>query len=249
MAIDQHFAGCRQSTIPSVSAEQMSLIDDIMIRDIGVDLLQMMELAGNHLADLARSRFLDGDPQGKRVVVLAGTGGNGGGGLVAARRLHGWCADVEVWLSRPAESFDGVPAHQLHTLQCLGVPIHNPRDAISLGAPQVIIDGLIGYRLAGEPTGMVRALIDAANDNISPILSLDLPSGLDATDGHISSACMRATATLTLALPKTGLWKNGAHDVTGEVYLADIGIPEAVYSRISLEPGPIFARQDILRIG
>ncbi|MGD9856616.1 MAG: NAD(P)H-hydrate epimerase [Thermomicrobiales bacterium] len=249
MNTGQEFANCRRSAIPSVSADQMSMIDDIMINDIGVSLLQMMELAGGNLAHLARVRFLDGDPQSKHVAVLAGTGGNGGGGLVAARRLHGWCANVEVWLSKPAEQYLGVPAHQLRALQRLNIPIHGPDEPMSLGEPELIIDALIGYRLKGDPSTSIQGLIDAANDRGVPVLSLDLPSGLDATDGHISTSCIRATATLTLALPKSGLWKNGAHDVTGELYVADIGVPESAYARIGIAPGPIFARKEILRIG
>ncbi len=249
MAMDTLSAGCERWQIPAVTAGQMASIDEIMIRDIGIDLIQMMELAGRNLAHLARHRFLDGDPRGKHVVVLAGSGGNGGGGLVAARRLHGWCSRVEVWLSKPIEDFDGIPAHQLGALRRLGVSVHGPDDALSPGAPNVIIDALIGYRLSGEPAGTTRSLIDTANINGAPILSLDLPSGLDETTGHLSASCIRATATLTLGLPKTGLWMRGVHEVTGELYLGDISIPAAVYTRIGIEPGPIFAKDDILRIG
>lgn len=249
MAMDPLSAGCERWEIPAVTADQMASVDEIMVRDTGIDLIQMMELAGRNLAHLARQRFLDGDPRGKHVVILAESGGNGGGGLVAARRLHGSCSRVEVWLSKPAEDFDGIPAHQLGALQRLGVLVHGPDEVVSLGAPHLIIDALIGYRLSGEPAGTTRALIDTANINSAPILSLDLPSGLDATTGHLSASCIRATATLTLGLPKTGLWMNGVHEVTGELYLGDISIPAAVYIRIGIEPGPIFAKEDILRIG
>lgn len=69
------------------------VVDDLMTRDIGIDLIQIMEMADRNLA---HQRFLENDPRGKPVVVLAGSGGNGGGGLVAARRLHEWCARVQV---------------------------------------------------------------------------------------------------------------------------------------------------------
>jgi NAD(P)H-hydrate epimerase len=156
---------------------------------------------------------------------------------------------VEVWLARPSADLKGVPAHQLQALRHLGVAIHEPDEPPFFGTPEIIIDALIGYRLAGEPSGAMRTLIDAANANDAPTLSLDLPSGLDATTGRISRTCIRATATLTLALPKLGLWTPGAHNVTGELYLGDIAVPDAVYARIGLDPGPIFAKTDILRIG
>ena len=65
----------------------------------------MMENAGRNLAHLARTRFLDGDPSGRRIVVLAGTGGNGGGALVAARRLHNYGAHVDVFVTKPGDEF------------------------------------------------------------------------------------------------------------------------------------------------
>lgn len=249
MELEQTPGGCRRWEIPSVTADQMADVDDIVTRDIGVDLIQMMELAGRNLAHLARQRFLGDDPRGKTVAVLAGGGGNGGGGLVAARRLHGWCARVEIWLARRSSDLEGVPAHQLQALRQLGVAIHEPDEPPFFGRPDIIIDALIGYRLTGDPSGAMRTMILAANANRAPVLSLDLPSGLDATTGRISRTCIRATATLTLALPKAGLWKQGAHDVTGELYLGDIAIPDAVYTRIGPNPGPIFAKSDILRIG
>ncbi len=82
--------------VPFITTDQMREVDRAMIEDFGISLVQMMENAGRNLAQLARQRFLDGDPRGRRVVVLAGTGGNGGGGLVCARRLHNWGAEVEV---------------------------------------------------------------------------------------------------------------------------------------------------------
>jgi len=72
--------------VPYVTTAQMVEVDRAMIEDFGIELIQMMENAGRSLAHLARARFLSGDPRGKRVVALAGTGGNGGGALVCARR-------------------------------------------------------------------------------------------------------------------------------------------------------------------
>ena len=75
---------------PSITADQMREVDRAMVEDYGIQLTQMMENAGRNLAHLARYRLLEGDPRGERVLVLAGKGGNGGGGAVCARRLHNW---------------------------------------------------------------------------------------------------------------------------------------------------------------
>ncbi len=240
---------CSVPQIAAVTASQMAEIDRIMTEELGVQLLQMMELAGGALATLARDRFLDGDPRGKRVLVLAGSGGNGGGGMAAARRLHGWCAEVEVWSTRTPNQLRGAAAHQSRTLQALGIPFHAPPGSVRLPPVDLVLDALIGYSLDGPPTGRAARLIEAANAQASPILSLDLPSGLEATTGEVSEPCIRASATLTLALPKRGVWTPWAHSVTGELYLADIGVPDAIYTRLGLDVGPIFARQSLLRIG
>lgn len=76
--------------IPFLTTDQMREVDRAMIEDYGIQLIQMMENAGRNLAELARRRFLNSRPSGQKVIVLAGTGGNGGGGLVCARRLHNW---------------------------------------------------------------------------------------------------------------------------------------------------------------
>src|SRR5260370_10050072 len=108
--------------IQYVTTEQMIEVDRAMMEDYRIELIQMMENAGRNLAHLARVRFLDGNPSGKHVVVLAGTGGNGGGALVCARRLHTWGARVQVVVTRPAEDFTLVSAHQLDILRLLRSP-------------------------------------------------------------------------------------------------------------------------------
>ncbi|MEL6592859.1 MAG: NAD(P)H-hydrate epimerase, partial [Bacteroidota bacterium] len=136
---------------PRITTEQMIEVDRAMIEDYHILLIQMMENAGRNLALLASMRFLTGDPQGKRVVVLAGTGGNGGGAMVAARRLHNWGAQVEVYVSRFAER--EIPAHQLDILQQMGVAVHSGTIPAFGEAADLILDGLIGYSLSGHPRG------------------------------------------------------------------------------------------------
>ena len=87
--------------IPFVDTNQMIEVDRAMIHDYKIELIQMMENAGRNLAHLARQRFLNNDPMGKAVTVLAGTGGNGGGALVSARRLHNYGAKVTVFITKP----------------------------------------------------------------------------------------------------------------------------------------------------
>ena len=235
--------------LPYLSVEQMREVDRAMVEDFGIELLQMMENAGRSLAHLARVRFLDGDPRGKRVAVMAGPGGNGGGALVCARRMLDWGAHVRLFTSRPDERFAPVPAHQLRILRTLGADVTQSADLAD--EPDLIVDGILGYSLNGAPKGVAGGLIRRANEREVPRLSLDVPSGLDAASGTIRDPALRATATMTLALPKKGLRAPGAAAYVGELYLADIGVPPSLYTGASLgfRVGPIFAASDLLRLG
>ena len=101
----------------------MREVDRIMVREAGITLIQMMENAGRALASLVVDQ-LGGDLTHATVAVLAGPGGNGGGGLVAARRLAARGASVPVILASPVDRLDPVPAHQLASLRWMGVPVH-----------------------------------------------------------------------------------------------------------------------------
>ncbi len=242
------------AAIPYLTTGQMIEVDRAMMEDYRIELIQMMENAGRNLAQLARTRFLGGDPVGKPVTVLAGTGGNGGGALVAARRLHNWGARVEAFVTKPDEAFAPVPAHQLGILRRMGVPV-------TIGAPEgaggpspamggVILDGVIGYSLRGAPRGTAAGLIGWAKVAGAPVLSLDVPSGVDAGSGTVYDPAIRATATMTLALPKEGLRAPGVAGHVGELYLADISVPPGLYGQpaLGLAVGPLFAREEILRL-
>ena len=200
-----------------------------MVHDFHIRLEVMMENAGRALAELAHHRF-----QPRSAVVLTGPGGNGGGGLVAARHLSNRGLTVHIVLSRPAPDLAPVTALQLDMVQRIGLAIVDEPPPADL-----VIDALIGYSLRGDPMGRSGELIGWANSQPVPVLALDVPSGLDATSGRAGVPCVRAAATLTLALPKTGLAR--ALDLVGDLYLADISVPPVLYERMGIEVGPLFA--------
>jgi NAD(P)H-hydrate epimerase len=236
--------------IPALTHEQIVEVDRAMVEEYGILPIQMMENAGRHFAHLARARLLDGDPRGKRVVVLAGSGGNGGDALVAARRLHTWGAHVAVALTKAISAFSALPAQQLAILLQLGVHVAGADQVARLGPADAVLDGVIGFSLSGPPRGAAAELIRWANGQEAPVLAMDTPSGLDAGTGNIHTPTVVATATLTLALPKVGLLTREAAPYVGELYLADIGVPPQLYAGrgLDLEVGPLFARDEILRL-
>ncbi len=235
--------------VPYLTTDQMIEVDRAMMEDYRIDLVRMMENAGRNLAHLARERFLGGDPRGRRVVVLAGTGGNGGGALVAARRLHNYGAVVSVFVTKPIDEFTPVPGQQLDLLRRMGVTIGSARDVELIGTLDLVLDGVIGYSLQGAPRGEAGTLIRWTNEQAAPVLSLDAPSGVDTTTGTVFDPAVRATATMTLALPKEGLRAPGVETHVGELYLADISVPPELYARfLGIDVGSIFATSDIVRL-
>ena len=223
------------SRVPTVTRAEMVEVDRAAIEDYGISLVRMMENAGAWLADLTR-RSLGGSCAGRRVGVVAGRGNNGGGGLVAARRLLLWGAAVEVLLTADASEFAGVPAEQLGILQRLGLSPKTldgqalDRNDALLDRKDVLIDAVIGYGLRGAATGAPLAAIAAINRADSPVISLDVPSGLDADGGEAPGEAVRAAATLTLALPKGGFFLAGAGAYVGRLFLGDISIPADAYA-------------------
>lgn len=231
--------------IPSLTTGQMVEVDRLMIEEYGILLIQMMENAGRNLAELAR-RMLGGDLRGRRVALLCGRGNNGGGGMVAARHLHNRGAKVSATLVGDPIGLKEIPAHQWDILQSMAL---TQADEPDLNQADLIIDAIIGYGLTGDPRGAAADWIRRVNAAGRPVLALDAPSGLNATTGLPGQPCIQATATLTLALPKTGLVNQSGRLVTGRLFLADIGVPPGLYHRLGLDVGPLFWEDTIISLG
>ena len=229
---------------PEIDRAGMVEVDRRMVKIYGITLEKMMENAGRALATVAWCRWLYG-LNAPRVTIMAGSGGNGGGALVAARRLSAWGAKVEIVLARPAKGLTLVPAGQLAILASMGIAAV---DAPGEGA-DLILDGLVGYSLSGAPMGCLADLVAWANGSGTPILALDVPSGFDAATGQLATPTVSAAATVTLALPKRGLTDPMVRQSVGDLYLADISVPPSLYSQLSCPiRTPDFRGEDILRI-
>lgn len=217
---DQLFRTPGGTPVPAVSAEEMRSVDRVAVESFGIEVLQMMEHAGRALAETVRERA-DGP-----VTVLAGNGGNGGGGLCCARHLANRGAEVQVVLDRAPGDLSGPAAHHHATLDAMDCPVAvGPRTIDT----SVVVDALVGYGLSGPLSGTAGELATAATEASGAVVSLDVPSGLDATTGERPGAAVDPDAVLTLALPKTGLVA-----VDTELLLADIGLPAGVYEALDI---------------
>jgi len=172
------FPACDADALPWITVAQMREVDRIAI-ELGVTLPRMMENAGAHLALVALA-LLGGDVRGRRIAVLVGRGGNGGGGLVAARRLVGWGAEVGVHLSDEPDALAPVPREQLEILRAMRAPVAVGANGVA--APELFLDAILGYGQRRSARGGAAELIAATAG--ARVLALDVPSGPCARRGH-----------------------------------------------------------------
>jgi ADP-dependent NAD(P)H-hydrate dehydratase / NAD(P)H-hydrate epimerase len=197
----------------------------------GISVASLMDRAGACTAEVAR-RLLR--PRGgRRVVVLAGKGNNGGDGFVAARDLAA-DATVTVVLTAPEAEVRGEAAVRLRALRTQRVPVCDAAslddDALdrALGAADLLVDAIFGTGFRGPAAGEPARVIEAANRSGVSILAVDVPSGIDAATGRADPPCVRAVATVTMGLPKVGLMQYPAAGCAGSVVVADIGMPPSL---------------------
>jgi NAD(P)H-hydrate epimerase len=244
----------KAAEIPAVSAIEMREIQRVAQEEYGVDILQIMENAGRAIATLALE-MLGGRGRNQRVIVLAGGGNTGGAGLSAVRHLVNFGIDCEgLFADVESETTSFVARRQLQVLRAAG--IMSPADESlseytleeQLANSDLLIDALAGYGLEAAPKGMPAAVTELAMVVKRPILAVDVPTGMNATSGELSSPAIRAITTLALDLPKKGVLAPESKASVGALYLADLGVPRAVHERLGFRLGPLFSEGPLVQI-
>lgn len=229
------------TVLPALTELQMREVDRIAMEDFGLGVLQMMENAGRNLALHAIENV---DDPSAEIVILAGSGGNGGGGISCARHLRNRGYRVRLFLTRDPSELRGSAGAQYQIVERAGLAATSASEAEErIKHSALVIDALIGYSLKGAPSGATKDLIEMVNAFSERTLALDIPSGFDSTNGEIPGVAIQPHRTLTLALPKTGL-----RAVPGELYVADIGIPPEVYAPLGITLEPFFGGAYWVRI-
>lgn len=215
-----------------------------MTQKLGVSFFEMAENAAREVGRLVRAE----SRAGSTILILAGPGGNGGTGLILARRLLGFGYRPNVILIPDAARSETQKLHRV--LRKLGIVVaKNARQREQMfKRADSIVDALLGYHGKGKPRGMMVSLIERANDSKKNIIAIDLPSGLDADTGRAAGATIRAKHTMTIALPKKGLLKRAARTYTGTLWLCDVGIPPTLYKNIGVRVGALFAKDTLFKI-
>jgi hydroxyethylthiazole kinase-like uncharacterized protein yjeF len=208
------------------TAAQIAEIDRRAIQEFGIPWAALMDRAGKAVATAAISML--SARNSPLVVVVCGKGNNGGDGLVAAQYLHRKGIRVEVILASPESEFSGEARRVLETARQGAVPMRDVSEGDTgrvLSSAALIVDALFGTGFRGPVRGAASELIKAINRTGTPVLAVDIPSGVSADSGSADGAAIRAAATITMGLPKVGLLLFPGADLAGSIVVADIGYP------------------------
>jgi len=225
--------------IPYVSRKQIAKLDQLMVRHFKIPIIMMMEHAGYRMAEFVRKTF----PKKRRVLICCGKGNNGGDGIAAARHLLNFGYQPTLFLI--TNQLKHEPKMHLRIVKTLNIPLITSLKQLQreLNKTDIVYDCLIGYNLKGVPRGKFTNAITSINNVKKPIIACDVPSGVDTDKGITQDSYIRASHILFLSLPKQGCKRLNA-----KKYVADIGVPKALYPKINVKAGNYFKKQPIVTL-
>jgi hydroxyethylthiazole kinase-like uncharacterized protein yjeF len=225
------------AALGDLTSEQVARLD-AAAAGCGVSTLQLMEVAGWQVARCAWHHL--GRPAS--VTVVAGYGNNGGDGLVAARHLATWGCAVRVLVLGNDERVTGIVRDHMASARSCGVDVSVDVDPAAVrgavSGAELVLDAILGAGLRSAPREPQASAIRAINVSGVPVLSVDVPSGLDATTGEAFDPTVHAALTCTLTAMKRGLRRGDAAAHAGAVWVADIGMPAGAWLRAGLDRPP-----------
>ena len=216
----------------SLTREEMRELDRKAIEEYKIPGIILMENAGRNAAEEIL-QMID-DPHQAKVAILCGKGNNGGDGFVVARHIHNHGISVDVFLVAKISDIlkDGDAGTNLQILLNMKIPVKEILDISGVNSIlkelnnyNILVDALFGTGLSGDVREPFKTLIDGVNNLNKPIVSVDIPSGLDSNTGKILGAAIKATKTVTFAASKKGFYLNDGPSYTGKVIVSDISIP------------------------
>jgi ADP-dependent NAD(P)H-hydrate dehydratase / NAD(P)H-hydrate epimerase len=220
-----------------LNAGQMREADRRTIQDVGIASLVLMENAGRQVVAAIESLFPD--LSDRRIAIVCGKGNNGGDGFVTARTLQQRGFDVSVFVIGRVTEIKGDARTNLEILGRVGQPVVEVADETAwelhgaeIAGHDIIIDAMFGTGLSQPLTGFYETVVADINEAGVPIVSIDVPSGMSADTSDLIGDCIEATVTITLGAPKLPLVLPPAEMKSGEVVIADIGIPGDIFDQL-----------------
>ncbi len=217
-----------------VTSELIQKIDREAINNRGIPSEQLMENAGRGIAE-QMADYVDPLPDKSRVAIFCGKGNNGGDGYVVGRYLHQWGHDVTIYFMGPIDklsndarlNYDRALAEKIAMVEAIKmVEISSPNDLPETIECDIIVDAIFGTGFSGAPRGLSADIIEHINSQDAVIVSVDMPSGLNANNGTHEGNVVAADFTFTLAQPKYGLYLSPGRELAGTVFVVPIGIPD-----------------------
>ena len=213
-----------------VDSATMRRLDETAIKRYDIPRLVLMENAGRGVAEIIERDF--GGLKSKMVSIFAGKGNNGGDGFVVARHLLNKGFKVCVYLLARPQDVHGDAKTNLNIWEKIKgetVSIVSKksleRHRVNIRHSHLIVDAIFGTGLSADVKGIQRDVIEFINRLNKPIVAVDVPSGLNASNGRVLGSCVKATITATMAIPKIGLLIYPGMDYAGKVEVVDIGMP------------------------
>jgi NAD(P)H-hydrate epimerase len=229
---------------PLPTPTEIAAWDQACVDECGMSFLTLMENASREALHGLVGEV--GEVAGRRVLLLAGPGNNGGDAVALARHLHNRGALVTLALARPRGHYKGAAGYNVRLAAKVGVPMVPMArlDYGTLDAPDILVDGLLGTGFTGMLRPDMAAAVEAVNRlaGRSYIFALDIPSGLNGLTGRPSPVAVRAQATVTFEAAKTGLVAAEAGPFVGRLLVREIGIPALVKQRHPCRAGRIARR-------
>jgi NAD(P)H-hydrate epimerase len=216
----------------------MKEMDRLTIESFGIPGIVLMESAGRGCVDAVIRHFPDLGQM--KVGIAAGCGNNGGDGFVIARYLATRNVDVAVYLLCDRGRVRGDAAVNLRLIDRLGVPVFEVPDVKAFESYRsqmtqysLWIDALLGTGLKSEVRKPFKPCIEWLNEQQTPVVAVDVPSGLDSDTGQPCGCCVKATTTVTFAFPKIGHVVLPGAEFAGRLEVVDIGIPPTVVDQVA----------------
>ncbi|MCP4264631.1 MAG: NAD(P)H-hydrate epimerase [Candidatus Brocadiaceae bacterium] len=218
-------------TKKALSRDETREIDRKAIEEYEIPGIILMENAGRNVVEEIL-KMLPGTNKAK-VAIFCGKGNNGGDGFVIARHLYNKDIDISVYLTtKISNALTGSDAStNLKILLNMNIEIKELQAGDineiekELHGCNLIVDSIFGTGLSGEIREPARSLIVNINESNIPVVSVDIPSGLDCDDGTVHGTAVEATKTVTFVAAKTGFFKKYGREHTGELIVSDISVP------------------------
>ncbi len=227
-----------------LTVKKINRIDRLASEKYGIPSIILMENAGRSVAEETIKTLKRKKPaKTQKIAVLCGSGKNGGDGFVAARYLYNYGYQVKVYLLKNPNNISGDTLTNYTILKKIGVEtkLISPSKLNSLSSElkkaNCIIDAIFGTGIKGKVTGLPAQIIKMVNQTkkvitSKPVISVDLPSGLDGDTGFPLGKCVKTTVTVTMGYPKKGFLNPEAKKYLGKLIIADIGYPRNITKNI-----------------